>query len=216
MSWGFFITFEGIEGSGKSSVSDFLYKYLSEIGFEVIRVREPGGTFVGEKVREILLNPEIKLSPWTEVFLFLASRKELTEKIILPALKKGKIVISDRYYDSTIAYQCFGRGLPYRKVIRMIKIATNELKPNLTFLLDIPPEVGLKRASKNSKPDRFEREKIEFHKKVREGFLKIAKRAPGRIKIIDATKSFEEVCAEVKEITIKKLIDKGIKKFLRR
>lgn len=126
------------------------------------------------------------MDPWTEVFLFLASRRENVLKIIRPALREGKIVISDRYSESTFAYQVFGRGLPYKIVARYNKTATMGTIPDLTFLLDIPPELGLARLK--GKLDRFEGEQLEFHKRVREGYLKLAKRAPKRIRVLEGTK----------------------------
>ncbi len=203
--WGFFITVEGIEGSGKSTLAKGLYNKLKEKGFPVLLTWEPGGTGVGEKIREILLFSE-NLSPWTELFLFLASRKEHVEKKILPALREGKIVICDRFDDSTIAYQGFGRELPLRILKRMNKIVTQELKPNLTFLLDIEPAEGLKRTDRR---DRIEKENIDFHSKVREGYLKIAKRAKKRVIVIDGKKSPSFILEFAFNKTIERLKKKG-------
>jgi len=199
------ITIEGIEGSGKSTLAKGLYNKLREKGFPALLTWEPGGTEVGEKIREILLFSE-NLSPWTELLLFLASRKEHVEKKILPALREGKIVICDRFFDSTIAYQGFGRDLPLRILKRINKIVTDNLKPNLTFLLDISPEKGLKRIKKR---DRIEKEDFEFHKKVREGYLKIAKRAKKRIFVIDGEKEPNYVLEFAFNKTIERLKDKG-------
>ncbi len=204
-SWGFFITVEGIEGSGKSTLAEGLYNKLKEKGFPVFITHEPGGTETGEKIREILLFSET-LSPWTELFLFLASRREHVEKKILPALREGKIVICDRFDDSTIAYQGFGRGLSLRILKRMNKIATSQLKPNLTFLIDINPEKGLKR---RKRIDRIERENIEFHKRVREGYLKIAKRAKKRVLVIDGESSPEIILEFAFNKVLERLKEKG-------
>jgi len=203
--WGFFITVEGIEGSGKSTLAKGLYNKLKEKGFPVLLTWEPGGTGVGEKIREVLLFSE-NLSPWTELLLFLASRKEHVEKKILPALREGKIVICDRFDDSTIAYQGFGRGLPLRMLKRINKMVTEKLKPNLTFLLDIEPSEGLNRVGRR---DRIERENIEFHTKVREGYLKIAKRAKKRVVVIDGKKSPSFILEFAFNKTIERLKEKG-------
>ncbi len=189
---GGFITFEGIEGCGKTTQIELLKGYLEKKGLKVLPVREPGGTPIGERVRGILLNSEGDgMAPLTELFLYEACRAELVEKVIAPALKRGVFVICDRFSDSTVAYQGFGRGLK-TDIVLLNKLASNGLTPDVTFLLDLDPETGLKRAMKriNSntglKEDRFEKETLDFHKKVRQGFLKIAKDDPKRVKVIDA------------------------------
>ncbi len=203
--WGFFVTIEGIEGSGKSTLAKGLYELLKEKGFPVLLTCEPGGTGAGEKIREILLFSKEKLSPYTELFLFLASRKEHVEKKILPALREGKIVICDRFDDSTIAYQGFGRELPLRILKRINKIVTCGLKPSLTFLLDIDPEEGLRRIERR---DRIEEEELEFHQRVREGFLSIAKRAKKRVIVIDAKKEKKEILKIAFEKLLQRLKEK--------
>lgn len=189
--WGFFITIEGIEGSGKSTLARGLESWLLSWKLPVEFTREPGGTPLGEEIRKILANPNFSMDAWTEVFLFLASRRENVQKRIRPALQSGKIIISDRYSESTFAYQAFGRGLPYKIVSRYNKTATFGIKPDLTFLLDVAPETGLARLE--DKLDRIEEEKLEFHKRVREGYLKLARRAPKRIKILEGDAPTDEI-----------------------
>ncbi|MBI5970471.1 MAG: dTMP kinase [Deltaproteobacteria bacterium] len=184
-----FITFEGVEGCGKSTQVELLKGYLEKKGFKVLLVREPGGTRLGEKVRAILLNSEGDgMAPLTELFLYEACRAELVEKVIAPALKRGVFVICDRFVDSTVAYQGFGRGLK-TDIPLLNKLASNGLTPDVTFLLDLDPEIGLKRARKRIsktalKEDRFEKESLDFHKRVRKGFLKIAADTPKRVRVI--------------------------------
>lgn len=206
--WGFFISLEGIEGSGKSTLAKALYQKLKELGFDVVLTREPGGTPVGERIREVLLHHSVNMEPWTEAFLMLAARYENTRKIILPALQNGKIVISDRYDDSTMAYQGFARGLPLKPLSRLNKFATLGLKPNLTFLLDLPPDKGLSRKP-SDESNRFEDETIKFHEKVRDGYLNLAKRAKKRIVVLDGTKNPDELAEIAFVTTLKRLKEKG-------
>ncbi len=206
--WGFFITFEGIEGSGKSTLAHFLKDRLEALGFEVVMTREPGGTPVGERIREILLTPGLSIEPWSEVFLLLAARYENTRTVILPALQNGKIVLCDRYDDSTMAYQGFGRGLPLRLLSRINKFATLGIKPNLTFLLDLPPLSGLQRKSIDERT-RFEEEQVLFHERIREGYLKLARRARKRFVVLDAQKAPEELADQAFLITLQRLKEKG-------
>lgn len=206
--WGFFISLEGIEGSGKSTLARTLELKLKELGFDVVLTREPGGTPVGERIRDVLLHHSIEMEPWTEAFLMLAARYENTRKVILPALQNGKIVISDRYDDSTMAYQGFARGLPLKPLARLNKFATLGLKPNLTFLIDLPANEGLSRKS-TEESNRFEEETVKFHEKVREGYLKLARRAKKRIVVLDGTKPPDEL-AEIAFFTaLKRLKEKG-------
>ncbi len=210
--WGFFITFEGIEGSGKSTLAKGLYEYLKENSFRTTITREPGGTKEAEEIREVLLKAGNRLDPVTELLLMLAARRENVYKRILPALRETYIVISDRFDDSSFAYQGFGRGLELKFISRLNKVATGGLKPNLTFLVDIDPEVGFSRM-KSKKLDRIEQEDLEFHTRVRKGYLVLAKRAKKRIKVLDGSRSPEELLSEVIEITLERLSQKGLKKF---
>ncbi len=212
--WGFFITFEGVEGCGKSTLATALKNFLESEGFKVIFTREPGGTPTAEAVRNVLLNKEFKIDPWSEVFLLLAARRENMVKVIYPALTQGFVVISDRFDDSTFAYQCYGRGLPYKIVARFNKFATMRIKPNLTFLIDIPVEVGLKRV--RGELDRMESESVEFHRRVREGYLKLAHRAKKRIHVMDGTKPIDELIEEVKKVTLQRLSEKSLGRFKRK
>jgi dTMP kinase len=205
--WGFFLTVEGIEGSGKTTLALGLKDWLISWNLKVEFTREPGGTPPGEAIREILSNTEFQMDGWTEVFLFLASRRENVIKIIRPALQSGKIVISDRFSESTFAYQVYGRGLPYKIVSRFNKKATLGLVPDLTFLIDVPPQVGLSRIK--GKLDRIEGEQLEFHQRVREGYLKLAKRAPKRIRILNGGAPLEEILNKAIEILGHRLLETG-------
>ena len=187
-----FITLEGGEGSGKSVQAKALYKKLSQSAIPALLTHEPGGTSFGDKIGRWLKWAEgMDISPLTELMLFNASRAQLVTKIIQPSLKEGKVVICDRYTDSTTAYQSYGRGLDLGMVEAVNDAATQGLKPDLTVLLDISIEEGL--ARKSAKQDRFEREAIAFHHRVREGYLKMASDAPGRWLIIDATLAKDQI-----------------------
>jgi len=201
---GRFITFEGIEGSGKSTQIKLFADYLRKGGDEVVVTREPGGTRVGDLIREILLNPDnISILPKTELLLYAAARAQHVEEKIIPAIKAGKTVISDRYADATKAYQGAARNIPQKLLKDIHKIATEGLEPNITFLLDLPADIGLARARKRNeladKQDRFENEEIKFHNRVRKGYLDIAKKEARRVKIVDASGSIQE--------TFQKLVD---------
>jgi dTMP kinase len=184
-----FVTLEGPEGAGKSTVLNSLAERLRLDGREVTTTREPGAGEVGTAVREILLHGNA-LEPLTELFLFLADRAEHVAKTIKPALAEGKIVLCDRHADSTVVYQGYGRGLEVKMLYELNAIATQGLRPNLTLLLDIDPVIGLRRTQKK---DRLDSEPIEFHQRVREGFLTEARREPERWRVIDASRSPEEV-----------------------
>ncbi|MGB9612844.1 MAG: dTMP kinase [Candidatus Margulisiibacteriota bacterium] len=195
-----FITFEGPEGCGKTTHAKRLKNYLEGIGHQVLLTQEPGGTLLGRKIREILLSPESVLDDSTEVYLFAADRSEHVSKIILPALREGKIVISDRFIDSTLAYQVGGRGLPEDFVRYLNMVSSQGLIPDLTFLLDVSVEIGLKRATANGLADRFERETLAFHQRVREYYLEIAEGEKQRFKIINTDdKKIEEVQNIIRE-----------------
>ena len=200
-----FITFEGPEGCGKSTHAKRLKSYLEGKGKRVLLTQEPGGTQVGKKIREMLLRPEMILDETTEVYLFAADRSEHVSKIILPALAEGKSVISDRFVDSTIAYQVGGRGLPEDLVRYLNMHSSKGLAPDLTFLLDVSPEVGLKRALKRGAADRFEKEVLAFHRCVREAYRQIAKDNPQRIKVVETdNRSIEEVQKIIRKIVDEK------------
>ncbi len=201
------MTIEGIEGSGKSTLLYGLKEFVESLGLSVVITREPGGTVFAENIRELILHHDDNIDPWTEVFLLLAARRENVTKVILPALREGKVVISDRYTDSTLAYQGYGRGLPLKKLSMLNKMATSKIFPRLTFIIDLPVERGFRR--KSGSLDRIEKEELEFHERVREGYLQLARKAKKRIKVLDGTKSPEELLEEAKEILKKALIEKG-------
>ena len=181
-----FITFEGGEGCGKSSQARALYRRLSQLAIPALLTHEPGGTAVSKKIGRWLKWERTNISPLTELLLFNASRAQLVAEVIQPNLENGKIVICDRYTDSTTAYQSYGRGLDLATVKAINNAATQGLEPDLTVLLDIPAETGLARKSAK-KQDRFEREAIAFHQRVRDGYLKLAANDPERWLVVDAT-----------------------------
>ncbi|MGC8893605.1 MAG: dTMP kinase [candidate division WOR-3 bacterium] len=191
---GFFLVLEGIEGSGKTTLAEGLARKFESGGCSVLLTREPGGTPLGERIREILLHSKNDISPWAEFFLFLAARREHTYRVIRPALAEGKPVISDRYYLSSFAYQGYGRGLPLKILSRLNKFATGGLVPHLTIIADLPVEHALARLKRSR--DRIESESTEFHERVRLGYLKMARRAGKRIRVIDTTRPREEVLEE--------------------
>ncbi len=182
------ITFEGVEGCGKSTQSRLLFRRLIKLAVPAVLTHEPGGTALGEKItRTLKWASKLGISPLSELFLFEVSRAQHVQDVIEPALNKGKIVICDRFTDSSTAYQGYGRGLDLKTVRDINLKATQGLTPDLTVLLDVPPEGGL--ARKKGKPDRFHAENLAFHRRVRDGFLKIAKEEPTRWLIIDGTQS---------------------------
>jgi dTMP kinase len=198
MTKGYFITFEGCEGSGKTTQAEKLYSYLNDKGYECILTHEPGGTKISEKIRNILLSKKnATLFPMTELLLYLASRYQHTKEIIEPAVRRGKIVISDRYADSSVAYQGAARNISLEKVKKLNKIATDGLIPDITFLIDIEPEKGLQRLKGK---DRIEIEELIFHKNVRECYLSMAEEDEQRIKILDGNRSEKYIFSEILKI----------------
>jgi len=188
-----FITFEGGEGSGKSVQAKALYRKLSRLGIPVVLTHEPGVTSLGKKIaRWLKWGQDMEISPMAELLLFNVSRAQLVTEVIRPNLESGKIVISDRYADSTTAYQSYGRGLDLAMVKAVNNAAVQGLSPDLTVLLNLPVEVGLAR-KRGKKPDRFEQEGIAFHKRVREGYLKLAADEPEHWLVIDAAQSKEKI-----------------------
>ena len=198
MTQGLFITFEGPDGCGKTTQMNLLANYFENIGKKVVLTREPGGKGLGEKVREILLNYEGDVSDRCESFLFLADRAQNIDIIVTPAIQRGEIVLCDRHIDSTVAYQGYGRGLDIKEINMLNNLATNGKKPDLTFVFDVDVETSMKRVGKEK--DRMESAGIDFHNRVRNGYLELAKQEPKRIKVIDATKSIEEIHQKVVEI----------------
>lgn len=193
-----FITLEGIDGSGKSTVISLLKERLIEKNLDFIIVREPGGTSIGEKIRTILLDPKHSISPIEEVYLYASSRAALVREVILPALSSGKIIISERYFDSSLAYQGYGKGIPLSFIYEVNRYAIMDLYPDLTILLDIDPNICLERL-KNKEKDRIELEGLNLQKSVRYGYQKLANIYKERYLVLDATKEPHEVAREAWE-----------------
>lgn len=208
MAQGYFITFEGIEGSGKTTQIKLLYKFLTEKGREVEYTREPGGTEIGRKIREILLDPHYDIMDYkAEILLYAADRAQDMKENIIPALKEGKIILSDRFVDSNLAYQAYGRGLDYKTVYSINKWVVDPYWPDLTFILDIEIKQGLMRArsiSNDQTGDRLEREGDYFHQRVRKGYLKMAEE--DRFVVVDAGGETENVHARIKKIISRRLL----------
>jgi dTMP kinase len=208
-----FITFEGVEGSGKTTQIQRLKRYLTRKGIPCVVTREPGGCPISEKIRKILLNPDHReMTPLTELFLYEAARSQHVEEVIVPLLKKGRVVISDRFNDASIAYQGYGRKVGLKLIEMLNRISSQNIRPDVTFLLDCPSHVGLKRARQRNQTlrqeneGRFELEKVQFHRQVRRGYLSIAKKELRRYKVIDTRQGEENVFQR-----IQKVIDELIK-----
>jgi dTMP kinase len=199
---GIFITLEGIDFCGKTTQARRLVSYLRGKGHEVLLVREPGGDRIAERIRRILLSKKNSdMTGLTELLLYEAARSQLTEKVILPALKQGEVVVCDRYADSSLAYQGYGRGLSKKMVNHLNHIAAFGLSPDLTVVLDVPVTTSLGRGKKEGgKKDRLEGEKFEFHQRIREGFLKIARQNARRIRVVDGTENIEKTWQKVKGV----------------
>lgn len=198
MEKGLFITFEGTDGCGKTTQIEMLKDYFEKQGRTVLLTREPGAKGLGTKLREILLNYDGEVSPVCESFLFLADRAQHVDTIIKPAVARGEIVLCDRHTDSTVAYQGYGRELNIEQIKMLNNIATSGLKPDLTFIFDIDIDTAQKRVGKNK--DRMESAGIEFFKRVRNGYLEIAKQEPERVNVLDGSKSIETIHNELLEI----------------
>ncbi|MEM7304155.1 MAG: dTMP kinase [Pseudomonadota bacterium] len=193
-----FITLEGIEGSGKSTQIDFVMQFLHEHEIAAIKTREPGGTELGERIRELLLSNDIPaMHELTELTLMFAARIEHVNRIIKPALNDGKWVVSDRFYDATYAYQGYGRDIDLSKIDNLREYAIGHFEPDITLLLDIDLETSSNRVIERGSQDRFENEKLEFYGKVRAGYLALAQKYANRITVIDSTRSLEQVQSEI-------------------
>lgn len=204
-----FITFEGPEGGGKSTQIKLLAEVLQTLGHQITQTREPGGTVTGNKIRQIVLEDvELHIEPLTEFLLYSASRAQLVREVIRPALQEGHVVLCDRYFDSSLAYQGFGRGLDLRFLQDVTWEATGGLRPHLTFLLDLQPRIGLERAAARGQFDRLEQADLQFHERVREGFLNLAAAEPERFYVIDATRSPEAIHQEMVQVVKSTLIFK--------
>jgi dTMP kinase len=191
-----FITFEGIDGAGKTTQIELLKNHLTKKKIKHIALREPGGTLLAEKIRTILLDPEIKMPDRAELMLFESARADLIDKIIKPSLDSGKLVICDRFYDSSTAYQSYGRGIDLNQTLSLHDFTVNSLHPDKTIFLNLSLEESQKRIAEKRK-DRMEQSGDEFFKRVYNGFQELAKKYPDRIKVIDASKSIEEIHKEI-------------------
>ena len=206
MSHGIFITLEGIDGTGKSTHARRLAAYLRKRGIPTVLTREPGGTEVGEQIRRLLLNPKIsKMSPLTELTLMYSAREQHLEEVVRPALARGRVVVSDRYNDASFAYQGYGRMLGVQTVRALDRITCGRTQPDLTLLLDLDPQTALERARKRNtrrrmKHTRFENHGLKFQKRVRTGYLALARQEPRRIKLIQADRPVAEIEAEIRRI----------------
>jgi len=203
-----FITFEGIEGSGKTTQLNHIADYLRKKGEACVLTREPGGTPIGEKIRAILLDPASKgMDPMTELLLYTADRVQHVKELLGPSLAAGKIVLCDRYFDATLVYQGYARGLDIELIEQLHRMLPAGLRPDITFLLDLPPEMGLSRAwaqidagNRTGRESRFEKEALSFHEKVRSGYLALARKEPERFRIIDAGRDAAEVQTEILKV----------------
>jgi len=203
-----FITLEGIEGSGKTTQMSRLVEFLEDRGMGCVATRQPGGTLIGENIRSILLDPANgALEPLAELLLYMADRAQHINELIRPALKAGETVICDRYFDATLVYQGFARGLSIELIEQLHQLLFDNLKPDVTLLLDLSPQVGLERAwhqlntgQRSGDESRFEAEAVAFHEKVRAGYLELARLEPDRFRIVDAAKSQDQVFAAIRSI----------------
>ena len=206
---GLFITMEGTDGSGKTTQSELLRDYLEEKGFSVLCTREPGGNQISEKIRDIIIDTDNKkMNPRTEALLYAAARAEIVSEVIIPTLKKGDIVICDRFVDSSVAYQGEGRKLGGEVISELNLFATDGLEPDVTFFLKIDPEMGIERKKRQESLDRIESEKIYFHKKVFYGYISLAEKFSERIKIIDASADIntihQNITAYIEELLLRR------------
>lgn len=203
MSKGLFITFEGPEGCGKSTQSSRLAEYLSSEGYEVLHTKEPGGTELGGKIRDLLLErDDIPLGRTAELFLFEADRAQHVEETIKPSVEEGKIVLCDRFNTATFAYQGYGLGVEMELIEKLDAAACGGIVPDLTVLLDIDIETGLKRAGRTNDADRMEQRSFDFHEKVRRGYLEMARGSGGRIKVVKVEGGIEETYEQVKKVVL--------------
>ena len=201
-----FITLEGPEGSGKTSHIPLLVEYLRERGHTVFPTREPGGTSIGEQIREVIHDlKNVEMHPRTETLLYQAARAQIVEQVFQPRLQDGEIVISDRYYDSTIAYQGYGHQQDLDQVRALVKYATGGLVPDLTVLLDVDVEEGLRRKKKDNEWNRLDAYTVEFHQRVHAGYLEMVKAEPDRWVVVDAGQRWEDVQEELRRVIVEKL-----------
>jgi dTMP kinase len=201
MKKGLFIVFEGPEGCGKTTHAKLVYKYLVKKGYDVVLTREPGGTKIAELIRKILLHKDVKITPLAELLLYEASRAQHIEEVIKPNLLKGKIVISDRFADASLVYQGFARGLTMEFVKKINDIVVDGFYPDIVFILDVDPQEGLKRVFLRTKSfDRLEKENLKFHKKIRQGYLQLAKKNKNYYLINTQNKTLQQVHSKIVKI----------------
>lgn len=194
-----FITFEGPEGSGKTTQIRLFAEFLRARGYDVLTTREPGGTEISDQIRAVLVNlRNTAMHPRTEILLFQAARAQLVEQVIRPALSRGTLVLSDRYADSTLAYQGYGHGYPLEELRRLIAFATGGLIPDLTFLLDVDPAQGLERKQREGEWNRLDAYDLGFHQRVRAGYLEMARAEPHRWVVVNATQSIEVIQNDIR------------------
>ena len=208
MSKGFLVSLEGPEGAGKTSVLEALIPILEDRGIEVLSTREPGGVLIGEKIREVILDPShTEMDPKTELLLYIASRRQHLVEKVLPALAAGKLVIMDRFIDSSVAYQGFGRGLDIDAIDWLNEFATDGLKPDLTLYFDIEVEEGLARIAANSDREinRLDMEGLDLHRKVRQGYLSLLEKEADRIVKIDASLPLDQVIANTQQLLLDRM-----------
>lgn len=210
MKQGWFISLEGVDGSGKSTQIQTTAAWLKEQGYEVLVTREPGGTATAEKIRKLVLDADVPLQPRTELLLYLAARAQHVAEVIKPALAAGRIVLCDRFVDSTLVYQGIVRGLDLRRIKELNEFASEELMPALTLLLDADPALLEERRRERGVTDRFEQEGLSFQKKLREGFLFLAEKEPERIRKVDALQAPEQVQAEIRCLLKEAGIGRGL------
>ena len=200
------VTFEGIEGSGKSTQVALLHEYLVSKKYSVLKTREPGGTLFGEALRKVLLHRDMNIFPLSELLVFMAMRSQHVEQVIMPALQDGKIVLCDRFVDATYAYQGYGRKIELGIIETLNRLVTKGVRPNLTILLDVDAETGLKRKSEDAPMDRFEQEALSFHKKIRDAYVKLSKEDPKRFFVIDGSREpavIQEIIRQQVELLLK-------------
>ncbi|HHV99724.1 MAG TPA: dTMP kinase [Clostridiaceae bacterium] len=200
MKKGLFITIEGMDGSGKTTQINMIRDYISEKGYNVMLAREPGGTKISEKIRDIILDPANgAMAAITEVLLYASARAQLVAEVIKPAVESGSVVVCDRFIDSSFAYQGFGRGIDIKTIADVNRAAIDGMMPDLTFFIDMSPEIALKRRMASSEADRIEKEHMEFHMKAYNGYKELARLYPERIKTIDGNRTVEEISQEIRK-----------------
>ena len=200
MKKGLFITIEGMDGSGKTTQINMIRDYISDKGYNVILAREPGGTKISEKIRDIILDSaNVTMASTTEMLLYASARAQLVAEIIKPAVENGSVVVCDRFIDSSFAYQGFGRGIDIDTIADVNRAAMDGMMPDMTFFIDISPEIALKRRMASSMTDRIEKECMEFHMKAYKGYKKLAHLYPERIKTIDGNRTVEEISQEIRK-----------------